>query len=170
VHHAVVGGTLCSVVSGAAGLGASITDLSLLARSGWRQPAVAWEMPWRGFDWLGRVGWSYDTSSNSRPRHLDVVECFRENRVEECLQETEDDWKQLESVSTPAAEGLISISALLTCWLHDVSVYWPDIFRQQKHHSLVKIGCFRILHWLPYHALFVHQYQIIIGFENHLYM
>jgi len=111
----VIGGTVCSVIPGAAGLGTGITDVSLLARSSWRQPAVAGEVPRRRSDRFSGVGQSCHTSSNSQPRQLHSVKCFHENCLEKCLQETEDDRKQLESVSTPATKGEFACQQCRPC-------------------------------------------------------
>lgn len=147
----MIGGTLCSVLPGAEGLGTGITDLSLLAHSGWRQLAVAWEMPRRRPDWLSCVGWSYHTASNSQPNQFQSVKCFHENRMEKCLQETEDDWKQLESVPTPATKGMFACRIVdFSTALNRHCLFGGQVlFMQLNRCSFMKIF-FCIAHWLLY--------------------
>ena len=121
-YVSVIAGAVCSVISGATWLSASITDMSLLAHSSWRQSAVAWEVSRGRFNWASRVGWTCHTPTASEPHQLLSVECIHENVVEECLQATKDDWKQLESVSTAATKGELTVTNAL-CWLHSSVKY-----------------------------------------------
>jgi len=93
---AVLAGTLCSIISGAAWLGAGITDVSLLAHFSRGQPTVAWEMSRGRSNGHSSVGWSHHVPSASEPSHLHCAKYISENcleALEKSLQAAEDYWK-----------------------------------------------------------------------------